>query len=98
MQVMLKHCIVGVAGLIILGAAVLVTHQYTKVAYHAVGFNDGIIDSNMRVLNLFTEVSGSIPVCTAEQQYIGKVIVSVKAEAIYAISKGSNVISLCKAQ
>jgi len=86
------------AGVIVLGAAVVMTYQYTKTAYHAVGFNDGVIDSNTRMLQRFTEIAGTIPVCTGKQQHEGKEIVSAKAEAIYAVAKGPGMISLCRAK
>jgi hypothetical protein len=83
------------ARLVFLGVA-LVTYQYTKAAYRAVGFNDGTIESNTRMLQRFSEIAGVIPVCTNEQRRKGNVILSVKAEAIYAIALGPNIISLCR--
>ncbi|WP_426177059.1 hypothetical protein [Massilia sp. TWR1-2-2] len=96
MQLTPKFGLAVAAGLIFFGAA-LATYHYTKAAYRAVGFNDGTIDTNTRTLQRFTEIAGAIPVCTKEQRRAGKEFVSVKAEAIYAIAKGPNMISLCRA-
>lgn len=87
-----------VVGLLVLSAATVVTYQYTKAAYHAVGFNDGSIDSGVRAIERLAAVAGVIPECTNEQQREGKQIVSVKAEAIYAIAKSPGLITLCKAR
>lgn len=98
MQLIQKPRLAVFAGLIILGVAVVTTYQYTKAAYHAVGLNDGAIDSDTRMLKRFTEIVGTIPVCTNKQQHEGKVIVAVKAESIYAIARGPDTISLCLAR
>lgn len=98
MQLMPKLWIAVAVNLVVFGIAVVTTHKYTKAAYHAVGFNDGTIDSNARILQRFTEIAGTIPRCTSEQQHKSKEIVSVKAEAIYVIVKGPDIMSLCRAQ
>ena len=61
MQLMPKLWIAVAVNLVVFGIAVVTTHKYTKAAYHAVGFNDGTIDSNARILQRFTEIAGTIP-------------------------------------
>ena len=67
MQLMPKLWIAVVVNLVVFGIAVVTAYKYTKAAYHAVGLNDGTIDSNARILQRFTEITGTIPRCTSEQ-------------------------------
>lgn len=93
-----KVWIVMIAGVIVVGAAVLTTYQYTKSAYRAVGVNDGAIDANMQILERVTEFDGKISMCTSGQILKGKEIIAVKGEAIYAFAKSPDMILLCRAQ
>lgn len=96
MQEIQKQWIGVVVALIILSGAVLVTYRHTKEAYHAVGLNDGVVDSDTQTLQRLTQIVGTIPICNDDQQNRGKVIVSVKAESIYARANGPGMISLCR--
>jgi hypothetical protein len=89
--------IAAAVGLLTLGAVVLFTYQYTKSAYYAVGRNNGAIEANAGVFKRLADIGGAIPVCTPEQQREGMGIVTVKAEAIYAIAQGPATVSLCVA-
>lgn len=94
----IKLWILAIAGVFVCGAAVVTTYHHTKSAYRAVGVNDGIIDANTRMLERLLEITGKISVCSSEQLLEGKKIAAVKAEAIYAIAKDLDTISLCWVQ
>lgn len=96
MQLIQSRWTAVVFGVLILSVAVLVTYRYTKAAYHAVGLNDGVIDSDTRTLERLTRIAGTIPICTDDQLNHGNLIVSVKAESIYARANGPGMISLCR--
>lgn len=93
----MRKMITAAIGLLALVAVSLVTYQHTKAAYYAVGRNDGSIEARVDMLKRLAEIGGVIPVCTPEQQREGSSIVTVKAEAIYAVTKGPAIVSLCSA-
>ncbi len=93
----MRKMITAAVGLLALVAVAFVTHHSTKAAYYEVGRNSGSIDASTNVLRRLTEVAGKIPTCSPEQQREGKSVVAVKAEAIYAVTKGPATVSLCLA-
>ncbi len=93
----MRKMITAAVWLLSLVAVAVVTHHSTKAAYYEVGRNSGSIDASANVLRRLTEIAGEIPTCTPEQQREGTSVVAVKAEAIYAVTKGTATVSLCLA-
>jgi hypothetical protein len=84
-------------GLLVLAAAIVGTYRYTKDSYHAVGLNDGAIEARADLMKRLRQIATPVPFCSSEQLQRGKEVVSVKAEAIYAVAQGSATFSLCAA-
>jgi hypothetical protein len=76
-----------IAGLIAVVAtiAIVAIYENTKDAYRSVGFNDGTIAANVKIIQRIDELVLKVTVCTPEQQDKAKEIVSVKSEALYII-------------
>lgn len=74
------------------------THHQAKQSYWAQGFNDGSIEARYQLMLRFAEVAGPLPVCSPEQLGREEEVISVKADAVFAISRGNGVVAMCRAQ
>ena len=81
----MRSVIYGAVGLVAVIAAIVATHRFTKESYHAVGLNNGAIEARAEVLKRLRQIAAPVSFCSSEQLRAGKEIVSVKAEAIYAL-------------
>jgi hypothetical protein len=94
----LSLALAAVACLIGFGAGVGVTYHQVKQSYWTQGFNDGSIDARYQLMLRFAEVAGPLSVCSPEQQVHEREVISVKADAVFAISRGAGVVAMCRAQ
>lgn len=93
---LIKVLAISVLLLLFLIGAMYMTRKISKEIHEPIGYNMGVMNTSIEILNRIIKNSDNIPLCLKDQQIKEKLFITSNEKSIFITDINGNILSLCQ--